>query len=143
MVYAQLSTCPGKWDPQTPLGFWYPNGSPNLGEKTGPFNNKKKRTCRIVDFTVPADDKLTLKVSEKIDKYVYIAGELKKLWNIKVTIIPIVIGALVQLQKDWNKDWKIWKLEDKWRPFKLKHCWGQPEYWEESWRLEETYNPLH
>ena len=30
---------------------------------------------------------------EKKDKYHDLARELKKLWNMKVTIIPIVIGA--------------------------------------------------
>ena len=31
--------------------------------------NKKKITCRIVDFDVPADHRVKLKVSEKTDKY--------------------------------------------------------------------------
>ena len=30
------------------------------------------------------------------------------------------------------------KLADDWRPSKRQHYWKQPEYWEESWRLEET-----
>ena len=36
---------------------------------------------------------IKLKECEKKDKYLDIARELKKLWNIPVTIIPIVIGA--------------------------------------------------
>ena len=48
-------------------------------------NNKKRRTCKIVDF----------------------ARELKKLWNMKVTIIPIVIGAFGKVTKG------LWKgLDD-------------------------------
>ncbi len=35
-----------------------------------------------------------LKKSEKNYKYLDLAGELKKLWNMKITIEPIVIGAL-------------------------------------------------
>ena len=35
-----------------------------------------------------------MKECEKKDKYLDLARELKKLWNMKVTIIPIVIGAL-------------------------------------------------
>ena len=35
-----------------------------------------------------------MKESEKKDKYLNLARELKKAWNIKVTFIPIVIGAL-------------------------------------------------
>ena len=55
--------------------------------------NKKKRTCKVVDFAVPADHKIKLKECEKRDKYLDLARELKKLWNMQVTIIPIVIGA--------------------------------------------------
>ena len=54
---------------------------------------KKKRICKIVDFAVPADHRIKLKECEKKDKYVDLARELKKLWNMKVTILPIVIGA--------------------------------------------------
>ena len=52
---------------------------------------KKKRACRIVDFAVPADQRVKLKESEKKDKYLDLA---RSLWNMKVTIIPFVICAL-------------------------------------------------
>ena len=54
---------------------------------------KKKKTCKIFDFAVPADHRIKLKECEKRNKYLDLARELKKLWNMKVTIIPIVIGA--------------------------------------------------
>ena len=56
--------------------------------------NKKMKICKIVDFAVPADHRIILKESEKKDKYLDLARELKKLWNMKVKIVPIVIGAL-------------------------------------------------
>ena len=55
--------------------------------------NKKKRICKIVDFPVPVYHRINLKQCEKKDKYLDLARELKKLWNMKVTIVPIVIGA--------------------------------------------------
>ena len=61
--------------------------------------NKKKRFGKIVDFAVPADHRINLKESEKKDKYLDLARELKKLRNMKVTIVPIVIGALVTITK--------------------------------------------
>ena len=61
--------------------------------------NKEKRTCRIVDFAVSADRRVKLKESEKKDKYFDLARELKKQWNVKVTIIPTVIGALGSVTK--------------------------------------------
>ena len=61
--------------------------------------NKKKRTCKIVDFAVLADHRIKLKECEKKDKYLNLARELKKLWNMQVTIIPIVIGAFGTVTK--------------------------------------------
>ena len=46
-----------------------------------------------MDFAVPADHRIKLKECEKKDKYLDLARELKKLWNMQVTIIPIVIGV--------------------------------------------------
>ena len=64
--------------------------------------NKKMRTYRIVDFPVPADSRLKLKESEKRDKFLDLARELL---NMKVMVIPIVVGALWTFPKDW-KSWK-------------------------------------
>ena len=61
--------------------------------------NKRKRICKIVDFAVPADHRINPKESEKKDKYHDLARELKKLWNMKVTIVPIVIVALGTVTK--------------------------------------------
>ena len=63
------------------------------------INKKKRRIFKIVDFPVPADHRINLKESAKKDKYLDLARELKKLWNMKVTIVPIVIGALGAITK--------------------------------------------
>ena len=42
-----------------------------------------------MNFAVPADRRIKIKESEKKNKYLDIARELKKKqWNIKVTVIP-------------------------------------------------------
>ena len=54
-------------------------GLPNLGQKTRPYNNqKKKKICKIFDFAVPADHRIKLKECEKRYKYLDLSGELKK-----------------------------------------------------------------
>ena len=58
-----------------------------------------KRNCKIVDFAVPVDHRIKLKESEKKDKYFDLAREMNMLWNMKVTIVPIVIGALGTITK--------------------------------------------
>ena len=55
--------------------------------------NKKKKNCKILYFAVPADHRIKLKECEKKDRYLNLARELKKLWNMKVSIVPIVTGA--------------------------------------------------
>ena len=50
-----------------------------------------KKTCRIVNFTVPADLSVNIKENEKRDKYLDLARIFKKLWNMRMTMIPIVI----------------------------------------------------
>ena len=53
----------------------------------------------LQNFAVPAYPRIKLKECEKKDKYLDLARELKKLWNIKVTIIQIVIGAFGTVTK--------------------------------------------
>ena len=52
-----------------------------------------------MDFAVPADHRVKLKECEQKDKYLDLARELKKQRDMKVTIIPIVIGALGTVTK--------------------------------------------
>ena len=61
--------------------------------------NKKKNIWKIVDFAIPTDHKIKLKECEKRDKYLDLARELKKRWNMKVTIIPIFIEAFGTVTK--------------------------------------------
>ena len=140
MVYAKPYIFPGESLTQTPLGCWHPNGSLNLSQKTRPSNNqqkKKKRTCKIVDFVVPAEHR----VKWKKEKYLDLARELKKLWNIKVTFIPIIIGTFGTVTKRLIKGLRGLGNK-KTSGDHLNYCIieiGQnTEYWKESWRLEET-----
>ena len=68
---------------------------------------KKKRTCRIVELAVPAEHKVKLKENEKKNKYLDLAWELKKTWSMKMTVIPIVMGARHTVTK-----WLVQGVED-------------------------------
>ena len=53
-----------------------------------------------MDFNVSADQRVKLKESERKDKYLDLAKKLKKkLWNMRVVVIPILIGALGTVNK--------------------------------------------
>ena len=87
------------------------NRSPYPRQTTRPSDNylkkkEKKRTCRIVDFAIPADHRIKIKENEKRDKFFDLGREVKKLWSMKLTVIPIVIGALGTIPKDLVRGWK-------------------------------------
>ena len=57
--------------------------------------NKEKGTYRIEDFAVLADNRVKLKERENKNKYLDLARELKKLWHIKVTLLPVLQSGTV------------------------------------------------
>ena len=65
-----------------------------------------------MDFAVFMDHRVKIKESEMKDKYWDFARELSKQWNIRVTMIPIVISVLETVPKDLERGWKSRKQED-------------------------------
>ena len=61
--------------------------------------NKKKREFEKLSNLLYQLTTIKLKECEKKDKYLDLARELRKLWNRKVTIVPIVISALSTITK--------------------------------------------
>ena len=94
IVYAQPRICPRKQDEQNYLRFWDTNGSSNLVQTTRPSDSQQKKKNRPNSRLCHSGwSREKLKESEKRDKYWDLARELKNLWNMKVTMIPIVISA--------------------------------------------------
>ena len=52
-----------------------------------------------MDFAIPGGHRVEMKEREKREKYQDLAREIQMLWNKKVSIIPIVIGALGTVPK--------------------------------------------
>ena len=63
----------------------------------------RERTCCQVDFAIPATYRVKIKENKKRD----LARELKKLWNLKVTVMLVIIGALGMILKGL-----VWRLEE-------------------------------
>ena len=64
--------------------------------------DKKKRTFKIIDFAVPGDSRIEEKEKDKIEKYQDLRRELQKIWSVKVRIIPLVVGSLVAIPKQFG-----------------------------------------
>ena len=56
--------------------------------------DKAKNHCQIIDFVVPYNRRVEQKEQEKTEKYQDLARELKMIWNMKVTVTAVIIGAL-------------------------------------------------
>ena len=110
MIYAQTSICPREWDTQTPLGFWDTNRSPNLDQKTRPYDNQQK------------------KKKKKKEK-----REREKLW----TVLPIVIGALGTVTKGLAQGLEDLEIIGRVETIQTTAFLDRPEN-KETRRLEET-----
>ena len=56
--------------------------------------NKEKWECQTIDFVIPSDENIAIKEQKEIDKDEDLRTELQNVWNVKVVVIPEVIGAL-------------------------------------------------
>ena len=61
----------------------------------------------MVDFAVPADHRQKVKENKKRGKYLDLARELMKLWNMRVTVMPTVFGTLGIILEGLEKESEI------------------------------------
>ena len=64
--------------------------------------DKKRRTCKIIDFAVSGDSRIEEKEREKIEKYQDLRRELQKIWNVRLKIISLVVGSLGAIPKQFG-----------------------------------------
>ena len=63
---------------------------------------KEQKQCTIIDIAIPGDNRVGAK--EKIEKYDNLKWEAKKMWSMKkVEIVPVVIGALGAVSKNFEQ----------------------------------------
>ena len=57
--------------------------------------DKENNKCRIIiDIAIPGDQNIKEKELEKINQDQDFRLKVQKLWNVKATVIPVVVGAL-------------------------------------------------
>ena len=82
--------------------------------------DKWTNKCYFIDVAIPGDACVKLKTTEKLDKYRDLQITIQQLWNVSVTVVPIIIGALGSVPLDlsvWLKkldfDYKVIPLLQK------------------------------
>ena len=68
--------------------------------------DKKERSCKIIDFAVTGDSRIEEKEKDKTKKYQDLGRELQKIWNVKVKIIPLIVGSLGAIPKQFANRFK-------------------------------------
>ena len=64
--------------------------------------DRKRGTCKIIDFAVPGDSRIEEKEKEKIEKYQDLKRKLRKIWNVRVKIIRLVLGSWGAIPKQFG-----------------------------------------
>ena len=64
--------------------------------------DQKERGSKIIDFAVPRDSRIEEKEKDKREKYQDLGWGLQKIWNIKVKIMPLVVGSVGAMPKQFG-----------------------------------------
>ena len=120
-----------EWDVYNSLGFWNTNSSPNLSQKTIQWKLRKS-TCCPVKFVVSVNDSENKR--KRKDSLILVPC-WRTLRDMRMMVIPFLIGETRTIRRYAGKDWRNWKSEEELRSSNQDRL----EYWEESWRPENTY----
>ena len=76
------------WDHQVKTDRHIPCNKPDII-----IQEKDSERCLIIDVAIPSDCNIQKNATEKMSKYVDLQIECQRMWNKKVEVIPIIIGA--------------------------------------------------
>jgi hypothetical protein len=60
--------------------------------------------CTLIDVPIPADRNVVQKEAENKLKYKSLGIEIQRMWNLKCTIIPVILGATGIVTKSLRKN---------------------------------------
>ena len=56
--------------------------------------DKRDRNCQLIDVAIPEDGKVREKEDEKIENYLDLARDVRRMWGARSKVISLVVGAL-------------------------------------------------
>ena len=85
---------------------------------------KKNGICKLEDFAIPADHGIKIKGSKNLNEYLDFARELKMLWDIKVTVMRLIVGTFRTI---------LTNMEKRLREMKIRNIWdSRPQYYSDT-----------
>jgi hypothetical protein len=67
------------------------------------IRDNEKVTCMLIDVAISGDRNVIKKEAERILKYKDFTLEIKRMWNVKARVIPVVNGATGTISKSFRK----------------------------------------
>ena len=67
------------------------------------IKDHKEKTCKLTDFTFPADINISATEFEKLSEHKDLQIKVDRMCQLKISMIPIVVGAL-GLVKNWTEN---------------------------------------
>ena len=86
------------WDMQVHIDREIKENRPDIVVK-----DRKEKACMLIDMTVPSERNVSMKEVEKLSKYKDLEIEVTKMWEMKTTTVPVVVGALGLIKKGLEK----------------------------------------
>ena len=104
MVWTQTRNCCRKWKSDNSVEYANPLWQRNKSQQTryNIIRDHTNQRCWIIDMAVPSDRNTWVKVVEKLSKYKDLEIEIARMWKMETETIPVVIGALGSLRRDWK-----------------------------------------
>ena len=100
--------------------------------------NKKKENLQNSELCHSGWPQGKTERKQKRDKYLDLAKELTKVWNMKVAVVPTVIDALSIATKGLVQRLENLRIRGQEENIQTTASWRLVEYWEKSWRFEVT-----
>ena len=71
----------------------------------------KRKTFLLIDMSVPTDNNISVKEYNKISEYKDEEIEIKEMWNLKTTTVPVIEWDQLVTKKDIWQSQPIWNAK--------------------------------
>jgi hypothetical protein len=77
----------------------------------------------LIDVAISGDRNMIKKEAEMILKYKDLTIEIQCMWNVKINVIPVIIGATGTISKSFGK-YVTYRENEKSRNYRKQPCWA-------------------
>jgi hypothetical protein len=67
-------------------------------------HDKKEKICLVLDIAISDDSYVNTKETGKLRKYKDLEIEVRRVWNLRTKIVPVIIGALGTIKKGLDQN---------------------------------------